>query len=133
MRCSDEIGVAGRLGGGLVAAGARARVGLGLLAVLAGFALLAVDRRVGLFAVLFAVFFRVVAVFPRAALPTVRFLRVALALPLTFFLAFLVAIATSLTHFKIFARTLPNDRIAQRPTFVGFPAHSPQRLSLPDR
>ncbi|MGA8695726.1 MAG: hypothetical protein WB689_18160 [Xanthobacteraceae bacterium] len=95
MRCSDEIGVAGRLGGGLIASEARARTGLGL-PVVAGGLFLAVGRRAGFF----ASFFRIVPVFPCVALLTVRFLRLALALvlplalalPLTFFF---VAIAAS--------------------------------------
>src|SRR5215469_8707484 len=98
MRCSNEIGVAGRLGSGLVAVGTRAPIGLDLPAGLGGFALLAVDRRGALIAVFFVAFFRLVPVFLRAAFPPVRFLRMPflrmpLVLLLTFFLAVLVAIA----------------------------------------
>ncbi len=95
MRCSDEVGAAGRAGDGLAAAGLRAPIGFGLAAVF-GLALLAVDRRAGFF----ALFFRSVPVFPRAALPTSRFLRFALTLVLPLILALpliflLVAIAAS--------------------------------------
>ena len=94
MRCSDEIGVAGRARGGFVASGDGARTGLGLPAVVGGRAFFAVGRR----AAFFAAFFRVVRVFPRVALLAVRFLRVALVLPLAFALPltfFFVAIAAS--------------------------------------
>jgi hypothetical protein len=100
MRCS-ETGVAGRLGGGFAAAGARAPIGLGLAVVLRAFALLAGDRSGAPFAP-FAAFLRVVTVLRvvpallRAALPTGGFLRVVLALPLTFFFVFLFAIGVSL-------------------------------------
>src|SRR5262249_58889547 len=59
MRCSNEIGVAGRLGNGLVAVGARAPIGLDLPAGLGGFSLLAVDPRGGLFAGFFFFLFLV--------------------------------------------------------------------------
>src|SRR5262245_38806985 len=111
MRCSNEIGVAGRLGSGLVAVGTRAPIGLDLPAALGGFGLLAVDRRSALIAVFFVAFFRLVPVFLRAALPPVRFLRMSLALLLTFFLVVLVAIAASVT---LFLQSLPNDRISQQ-------------------
>lgn len=94
MRCSDEIGVAGRLGGGLVASEARARAGLGLAAVAGGLAFLAVGRRAGFF----ATFFRIAPAFLRVVLLTVRFLRLALILPLALALPlafFFVAIAAS--------------------------------------
>jgi len=117
MRCSDEIGVAGRLGGGLVASEGLAPIGLGLPAVvLEDFVLLAVDRRRAFFTVRFGALFRLVLVFLRAALPTVRFLRVGflrvgLALLLTFFLVFLVAIATSLPLTEI---AFSSDRCAKK-------------------
>jgi hypothetical protein len=94
MRCSDEIGVAGRLGGGWVASEARARAGLGLAAVAGGLAFLAVGRRAGFF----ATFFRIAPAVLRVVLLTVRFLRLALVLPLALALPlafFFVAIAAS--------------------------------------
>jgi hypothetical protein len=122
-RCSDEIGVAGRLGGGLVASAGRAPIGLGFPAVVLGdFVFLAVDRRRAFFTVRFGALFRLVLAFLRAALPTVRFLRVGLALLLTFFFVFLVAIATSLplAEIEIFVRSLRKERLSQRPSLSPF-------------
>src|SRR4029450_5873385 len=94
MRCSDAVGCAGRLGGGLAASGcARWLTGLGLTVTFAvGLALVRVARRRGAF---FAAFFLIVLVFLTvflrlALLATVVLLRFALALVF-------VAMAASLT------------------------------------
>jgi len=85
IRCSDDAGFAGRLGGGLTASGARPLLGLG-----AGFAGLAFFRDAGRSGAFLAVFFRIVltflTVFLRVPLLTGIFLRLVLALPFAFFL-----------------------------------------------
>src|SRR5690242_14493559 len=64
--------------------------------VLRVFALLALDRSRAPFATPFAGLLRVVPAFLRAALPSAGFLRIVLALPLTFFFVVLFAIGVSL-------------------------------------
>ena len=93
IRCSDDAGFAGRLGGDLTASGARPLLGLG-----AGFAGPAFFRNAGRSGAFLAAFFRIVltflTVFLRVPLLTGIFLRLVLALPFAFFL---FAIAASLT------------------------------------
>ena len=92
IRCSDDAGFAGRLGGGLTASGARPLLGLG-----AGFVGLAFFRDAGRSGAFLTAFFRIVltllTVFLCVPLLTGIFLRLALALPFAFLL---FAIAASL-------------------------------------
>src|SRR5919106_1547451 len=112
MRCSAAVGCAGRLGGGLTACGcAPWLTGVGLTATFAvGLPLVRVARRGGAF---FAAFFLIdlvfLTVFLRLAVLVV-FLRFALALRF-------VAMAASLTlHciWKVFVRSLPNEKVSQQ-------------------
>src|SRR5215471_11918359 len=105
MRCSDDAGFAGRLGGALTASGACLSIGLGLPA---GFAALAFFRDADRSGAFLAIFFRTVLAFLTVFLPArlLRgiFLRFGLALSFAFLF---VAIAASLifTAFRLWIAT----------------------------